>query len=66
MDDDDDPLFALMRRFIKLGEMLPSDEELLEDKDAVHRAVLIIAEMNKIDREVKSGRYNERPNRDLP
>jgi hypothetical protein len=58
---DDDPLFTLMRRFIKHGAMLPSEDE-EHDEDALHRAMLLIAEMEKISAEIKSGKhYDWRP-----
>jgi hypothetical protein len=49
-----DPLFDLMQRMIRLGEQLPSKEDILHNADALHRAMLITAEMRKIDKEVKA------------
>jgi hypothetical protein len=63
--DDDDPLFRLMRRYIQLAEMRPTK---VECEDEMHRAMLIIDEIKKIDRAVKSGhpeRYYERKRRRL-
>ena len=49
---DDDPLFRLMERMCRLGEQLPSEEEVLHDENARHRAIMLVAEMRKIDKEV--------------
>ena len=49
-----DPLFILMERMCRLGERLPSEEEVLHDEDARHRAMLLIAEMNKIEKEIRA------------
>jgi hypothetical protein len=49
-----DPLFILMERACRLGEQLPSEEEVLHDQDARDRARLLIAEMNKIDAEIRA------------
>ena len=46
MMSDDDPLFRLMERMCRFGEQLPSEEEVLHDENARHRA-----EMRKIDGE---------------
>ena len=48
---DDDPLFRLMERMCRLGEQLPSEEEVLHDENARHTAMMLVAEMRKIDKE---------------
>ena len=53
MMSDDDPLFRLMERMCRLGEQLPSEEEVLHDENARHRAMMLVAEMRKIDKEVR-------------
>jgi hypothetical protein len=59
----DDPLFRLMERMCRLGEQLPSEEEVLHDENARHRAMLLGAEMRKIDKEVRAMGKRERERR---
>ena len=59
----DDPLFILMERGSRLGELLPSEEEILHSQDARDRARLIIREMDKIDAEIKALGKAERERR---
>jgi hypothetical protein len=63
MMSDDDPLFRLMERMCRLGEQLPSEEEVLHDENALHRAMMLVAEMRKIDKEVRAMRKRERERR---
>jgi hypothetical protein len=58
-----DPLLILIERGCRLGELLPSEEEILQSQDARDRARLIIAEMNKIDAEIKALGKAERERR---
>ena len=60
---DDDPLFRLMERMCRLGEQLPSEEEVLHDENARHRAMMLVAEMGKIDKEVRAMGKRERERR---
>ena len=60
MMNDDDPLFRLMERMWRLGEQLPSEEEVLHDENARHRAMMLVAEMRKIDKEVREMGKRER------
>jgi hypothetical protein len=50
----DDPLFILMERGCRLGELLPTEDEVVHSQDARDRARLIIKEMNKIDAEIRA------------
>jgi hypothetical protein len=50
----DDPVLILIERGCRLGELLPSEEEILHSQDARDRARLIIAEMDKVDAEIKA------------
>jgi len=59
----DDPLFTLMERHCRLGEQLPSEDEILHDEDALHRAIMLIAEMSKIDAEIRALGKAERDRR---
>jgi hypothetical protein len=65
MMNDDDPLFRRMKRMIKLGEQLPTEEEeeVLHDENARHRAMMLVAEMRKIDKEVRAMGKRERERR---
>lgn len=60
---DDDPLFRLMERMCRLGEQLPSEEEVLHDENARHRAMMLVAEMGKIEKEVRAMGKRERERR---
>ena len=60
---DDDPLFRLMERMCRLDEQLPSEEEVLHDENARHRAMMLVAEMLKIDKEVRAMGKRERERR---
>ena len=60
---DDDPLFRLMERMCRLGEQLASEEEVLHDENARHRAMLLVAEMRKIDEKVRAMGKCERERR---
>ena len=55
-----DPLFILMERMCRLGEQLPPEEEVLHDEDARDRARLLIAEMQKIQLEIRALGKSER------
>ena len=59
----DDPLFILMERHCRLGGQLPSEEEVLHDQDARDRARLLIAEMNKFEKEIRALGKAERDRR---
>ena len=59
----DDPLLILIERGCRLGEQLPSEEEILHSQDARDRARLVIAEMNKIDAEIRAMGKAERERR---
>jgi hypothetical protein len=63
MMSDDDPLFRLMERMCRLDEQLPSEEEVLHDENARHRAMMLVAEMLKIDKEVRAMGKRERERR---
>ena len=62
-DERHDPLFRLMERMCRLGEQLPSEEEVLHDENALHRAMMLVAEMRKIDKEVRAMGKRERERR---
>ena len=49
-----DPLLILIERGCRLGEQLPTEDEVLHSPDARDRARLIIAEMDKIDAEIRA------------
>jgi hypothetical protein len=44
---DDDPLFVLFERYIKLCDQMPSAEEIETDPDAIWTARLLRAEMRE-------------------
>ena len=47
----DDPLLSLLERGCRLGEQLPRE---IHNEDDIHRALLIIAEMDKVDAEISA------------
>jgi hypothetical protein len=61
----DDPLLILIERGCRLGEQLPTEDEVLHSQDARDRARLIIAEMDKIDAEIKALGKAERERRGI-
>ena len=52
---DDDPLFRLMERMCRLDEQLPSEEEVLHDENARHRAMMLSLRCSRSTK--KSGRW---------
>ena len=53
MANDRDAMFALMRRFNRLGSVLPSEDDVVCDKqEVIAGARLLLAEMERTKREI--------------